>query len=48
MEDADGVIQGNNSAGHCLSCTKEFNSNELFQRSHDYESENVHHKQIFW
>ena len=25
-----------------------FNSNELFQISRDYETENVHHRQNFW
>ena len=27
---------------------KEFNSNKLFQMSHDYETENVDHRQTFW
>ena len=42
----EGKIIGDNPAGHCF--FQAFNSNELFQITHDCENENVHHRQNVW
>ena len=45
-----GNIRGYNSERRfcwTLFCIKGFNSNTLFQISHDYETKNVHHSQSF-
>ena len=46
IRDTKGIIQRDNSAR--LFYTKQFNSAESFQISCDYETENVHQRQIFW
>ena len=43
----EGIIIGENSAGYCFRL-KVFNSNELFQIIHDFETENLHHRQNVW
>ena len=41
----EGIIIGDNPAGHCF--FNVFNSNKLFKIIHNYETENVHHRQNF-
>ena len=44
----EGIIIGDNPAGHCFLLRYIFNSNELFQIIHDCETKNVHHRQNLW
>ena len=41
MENTGGIIQGDNSTRHC------FVIRDLITNSHDYETENLHHRQNF-
>ena len=44
----EGIIIGDNSAGHCFLLRDLIPANELFQIIHDCGTENVHHRQNFW